>query len=90
MRRTVVIRPFLRHLDSIWKAGERIHDHDIALGYVLDHHAHVLPSYAGLSKRQQALFRGLERRAMAQDSIRFTQCKMEYNMGWLVQALRCS
>lgn len=56
-----------------YKAGERIYDHDIALGYVLDHHSHALPSYAGLPKKQQ-------------DSIRFTQCKMEYNMGWLVQA----
>lgn len=56
-----------------YKAGERIYDHDIALGYILDHHAGALPSYAGLPKKQQ-------------ESIRFTQCKMEYNMGWLVQA----
>lgn len=55
-----------------YKAGERIYDHDIALGYILDHHADALPSYAGLPKKQQ-------------ESIRFTQCKMEYNMGWLVQ-----
>lgn len=56
-----------------YKAGETIYDHDIALGYILDHHSEALPSYAGLPKKQQ-------------DSIRFTQCKMEYNMGWLVQA----
>eukprot|EP00913_Durusdinium_trenchii_P032160 g30114.t1 len=36
-----------------YKAGERIYDHDIALGYVLDHHSHALPSYAGLPKKQQ-------------------------------------
>eukprot|EP00971_Amphidinium_carterae_P324698 6453116-Amphidinium_carterae.1 len=32
-----------------------------------------LPSYHGLPVRQR-------------DSVRFTQSKMEYNMGWLVQA----
>ncbi|CAE7941756.1 unnamed protein product [Symbiodinium necroappetens] len=56
-----------------YKVGETIHDHDIALSYVLDHYSYALPSYHELSKKQQ-------------DSIRFTQCKMEYNMGWLVQA----
>ncbi|CAE7248047.1 unnamed protein product [Symbiodinium pilosum] len=56
-----------------YKAGETIHDHDIALSYVLDHYSYALPSYHELSKKQK-------------DSIRFTQCKMEYNMGWLVQA----
>jgi len=56
-----------------FKAGEVIDDHDAALGYVLQHYPDLLPSFVGLP-------------AAAQKSIRFTQCKMEYNMGWLVQA----
>lgn len=56
-----------------YKKGEQIGDHDIALSYVLEHFQKALPSFAGLSKSQQ-------------DSIRFTHCKMDYNMGWLVQA----
>jgi hypothetical protein len=56
-----------------YKRGETITDHDIALTYVLDLCPMALPSFAGLSKPQQ-------------DSIRFTHCKLEYNMGWLVQA----
>jgi hypothetical protein len=56
-----------------YKRGETIMDHDIALSYVLENCPMALPSFAGLSKPQQ-------------DSIRFTHCKLEYNMGWLVQA----
>jgi hypothetical protein len=56
-----------------YQVGEQIGDHDIALGYVLEHQPDILPSYAGLPKRQR-------------DSVKFTQCNMEYNMGWLVQA----
>mmetsp|Transcript_51702 Transcript_51702/g.165489 ORF Transcript_51702/g.165489 Transcript_51702/m.165489 type:complete len:1265 (+) Transcript_51702:156-3950(+) len=56
-----------------YKAGEVIGDHDIALGYVLEHVPQALPSFAGLPKAQQ-------------ESVKFTQCNMEYNMGWLVQA----
>lgn len=56
-----------------YRKNEQIGDHDIALSYVLERYQGALPSFAGLSKSQQ-------------DSIRFTHCKMDYNMGWLVQA----
>lgn len=56
-----------------YKVDEVISDHDLALGYVLEFYPEVLPSFAGLPKASQ-------------DSIRFTQNKMDYNMGWLVQA----
>jgi len=56
-----------------YKTGEKISDHDLALGYILEHYPAALPSFSGLKKIQQ-------------DPIRFTQGKMEYNMGWLVQA----
>mmetsp|Transcript_58618 Transcript_58618/g.96766 ORF Transcript_58618/g.96766 Transcript_58618/m.96766 type:complete len:993 (-) Transcript_58618:255-3233(-) len=55
-----------------FKAGDVINDHDLALGYVLTHHADLLPSFAALS-------------AASQNSIRFTQSKMSFNHGWLVQ-----
>jgi len=56
-----------------YKAGDVITDHDVALGYILEHHPDMLPSFDGLPKHQR-------------DSVKFTQCTMEYNMGWLVQA----
>ncbi|CAK9075934.1 unnamed protein product [Durusdinium trenchii] len=56
-----------------YRKNKQIGDHDIALSYVLERYQGALPSFAGLSKSQQ-------------DSIRFTHCKMDYNMGWLVQA----
>jgi hypothetical protein len=56
-----------------YKVGEVINDHDAALAYILEYHPNVLPSFAALSREQQ-------------ESIKFTQSKMEYNMGWLVQA----
>jgi len=56
-----------------YRAGEVISDHDVALGYVLEHAPDALPSYSGLPAKQR-------------DSVKFTQCNMEYNMGWLVQA----
>lgn len=55
-----------------YQVGETIHDHDIALAYVLERQPKLLPSYAGLPKEHQA-------------SVLFSQSKMEYNMGWLVQ-----
>jgi len=58
---------------SGYKVGEVIQDHDCALNYVLEFFPEALPSFAGLAKEQQAC-------------VKFTQCKMEYNMGWLVQA----
>ena len=50
-------------------ASDQIHDHDIALGYVLDHFGHCLPSYAALAPEQQRV-------------IRFTQAKLGFNHGW--------
>eukprot|EP00928_Gymnodinium_smaydae_P036282 TRINITY_DN25380_c0_g1_i1.p1 TRINITY_DN25380_c0_g1~~TRINITY_DN25380_c0_g1_i1.p1 ORF type:complete len:1280 (+),score=181.68 TRINITY_DN25380_c0_g1_i1:105-3944(+) len=56
-----------------YKAGETIHDHDIALSYVLITYPDALPSYTCLNKSQRQL-------------VQFVHCKMDYNMGWLVQA----
>jgi len=56
-----------------YRVGEVINDHDAALAYVLEFYPSVLPSFAALPKEQQ-------------ESVKFTQSKMEYNMGWLVQA----
>jgi len=55
-----------------YQDGEVIHDHDVALEYVLTHFAHLLPSYTSL---------GLDE----QKAVRFTQGKMGFNNGWLVQ-----
>mmetsp|Transcript_70704 Transcript_70704/g.218648 ORF Transcript_70704/g.218648 Transcript_70704/m.218648 type:complete len:400 (-) Transcript_70704:83-1282(-) len=55
------------------KPGEVINDHDLALGYVLEFRPELLPSFARLPRAQQ-------------ESVKFTQCQMEFNMGWLVQA----
>ena len=55
-----------------FKAGDVINDHDIALAYVLDHCPEVLPSCAAQSADDQR-------------TIRFTQSKMAFNHGWLVQ-----
>lgn len=52
--------------------GETIQDHDVALAYVLDHYPTLLPSYHGLAPGQRA-------------PILFTQGKMGFNNGWLVQ-----
>lgn len=56
-----------------FKPGTMINDHDVALGYVLTYYGHLLPSFASLPPKQQA-------------SVRFTQSKMSFNHGWLVQA----
>lgn len=56
-----------------YNSGETINDHDVALGYILQYYPNALPSFAGLPPLQK-------------DSVKFTQCSMEYNMGWLVQA----
>jgi len=58
---------------SGYKEGEVINDHDAALGYLLEKWPEALPSFHGLPTKQR-------------DSVKFTQSKMEYNMGWLVQA----
>ncbi len=56
-----------------FEAGDVIQDHDIALGYVLTHDAGCLPCYAALGPSERA-------------AVRFTQAKMGFNHGWLVQA----
>lgn len=66
--------PFCQH--GTWcgyQTGERIFDHDAALGYILEYHPSALPSFTDLPMKQKM-------------SVKFTQSKMEYNMGWLVQA----
>jgi len=50
-----------------------ISDHDNALAYLLERHPETLPSYAVLRPAQQKV-------------IRFTQCELGFNAGWLVQA----
>uniref|UniRef100_A0A7S3T372 Uncharacterized protein n=2 Tax=Emiliania huxleyi TaxID=2903 RepID=A0A7S3T372_EMIHU len=54
-------------------AGDVINDHDVAMYYVLDHFPEALPSFAGLDATQR-------------HSVLFTQSKMSFNHGWLVQA----
>jgi hypothetical protein len=56
-----------------YKPGETINDHDTALAYVLERKPELLPSFARLSASQR-------------ESVKFTQCHMDFNMGWLVQA----
>mmetsp|Transcript_118132 Transcript_118132/g.294594 ORF Transcript_118132/g.294594 Transcript_118132/m.294594 type:complete len:1402 (-) Transcript_118132:48-4253(-) len=56
-----------------YQIGEKVGDHDAALGYVLEFMPELLPSFAMLPRAQRC-------------SVKFTQCKMDFNMGWLVQA----
>ncbi|CAJ1451006.1 unnamed protein product [Effrenium voratum] len=67
------LRPICAKEFGGYKRGDQIGDHDIALSYVLERFPSSLPSFAGLSLEQQR-------------SIRFTHSRMDYNMGWLVQA----
>jgi len=55
-----------------FKAGDTINDHDCALAYVLDYYSDQLPSFKELSVADQR-------------TVRFTQSKMQFNHGWLVQ-----
>merc|ERR1719247_1454187 len=55
-----------------YKSGEVIGDHDCALDYVLTFYGNVFPSYRGLDEESQKV-------------IKFTQGKMGFNNGWLVQ-----
>eukprot|EP00931_Biecheleriopsis_adriatica_P021050 TRINITY_DN13886_c0_g1_i1.p1 TRINITY_DN13886_c0_g1~~TRINITY_DN13886_c0_g1_i1.p1 ORF type:complete len:1262 (+),score=289.72 TRINITY_DN13886_c0_g1_i1:34-3819(+) len=69
-----ILRPTIIGPDfNGYKTGESIGDHDVALSYVLERFPEALPSFAGLSKDIQS-------------SIKFSHCKLDYNMGWLVQA----
>lgn len=56
-----------------FEAGTVIHDHDVALAYVLEHFPQHLPSFQGLS-------------AMGQKMVIFSQGKIHFNHGWFVQA----
>ena len=56
-----------------FKAGDKINDHDVALGYMLRYYPAALPSFAGLSGSMR-------------ETIQFTQVKIMFNHGWLVQA----
>ena len=56
-----------------YKEGEKINDHDAALGYVLEYDVEAFPSFDMLPEAHQ-------------NSIRFTQAKLGFNHGWLVQA----
>jgi hypothetical protein len=55
-----------------YQTGDVIGDHDVALAYVLDFYGAALPSFEGLPPEHQR-------------SVRFTQSKMSFNHGWLVQ-----
>merc|ERR1719230_2302620 len=54
-------------------AGAKIQDHDLALAYILQYFPDLVPSYAGLPEQERK-------------SVNFTQCKMNFNHGWFVQA----
>ena len=56
-----------------YASGSVIHDHDVALAYVLEHYPGLLPSYAVLSPE-------------AQQDVLFALGKMNFNHGWFVQA----
>ena len=56
-----------------YKAGEIISDHDVALGYILEHDPSCLPCFALLPEKLRR-------------TIRFTQARLSFNHGWLVQA----
>uniref|UniRef100_A0A7S2LSF5 Uncharacterized protein n=1 Tax=Zooxanthella nutricula TaxID=1333877 RepID=A0A7S2LSF5_9DINO len=55
-----------------YKAGDVVNDHDQALSFVMQYAPQCLPSFCRLA-------------SSAQQCLRFTHCKMDYNMGWLVQ-----
>mmetsp|Transcript_76573 Transcript_76573/g.214046 ORF Transcript_76573/g.214046 Transcript_76573/m.214046 type:complete len:901 (+) Transcript_76573:92-2794(+) len=52
--------------------GDQVHDHDLALRYIMEHFPGLLPSFNGLGPAQRAV-------------LFFTQGKMGFNNGWLVQ-----
>jgi hypothetical protein len=56
-----------------FQVGDRINDHDVALSYILQHYSDALPSFTILSEPMQQL-------------IQFTQVRISFNHGWLVQA----
>mmetsp|Transcript_25618 Transcript_25618/g.59670 ORF Transcript_25618/g.59670 Transcript_25618/m.59670 type:complete len:943 (+) Transcript_25618:61-2889(+) len=56
-----------------YQEGETISDHDIALAYLMENFPSLVPSFDGLP-------------AEARRAALFTQSKMDFNNGWLVQA----
>mmetsp|Transcript_69547 Transcript_69547/g.166772 ORF Transcript_69547/g.166772 Transcript_69547/m.166772 type:complete len:921 (-) Transcript_69547:58-2820(-) len=52
--------------------GDTITDHDLALAYILENYPGLLPSFQRLTPAQRA-------------PVLFTQAKMNFNNGWLVQ-----
>ena len=56
-----------------YEAGDTIHDHDLALAYMLEHHSSTVPTYHGLPEASKK-------------SVLFTQSKLNFNHGWFVQA----
>eukprot|EP00403_Amphidinium_massartii_P001014 CAMPEP_0178373800 /NCGR_PEP_ID=MMETSP0689_2-20121128/2049_1 /TAXON_ID=160604 /ORGANISM="Amphidinium massartii, Strain CS-259" /LENGTH=866 /DNA_ID=CAMNT_0019993753 /DNA_START=68 /DNA_END=2665 /DNA_ORIENTATION=- len=55
-----------------YSEGEEITDHDLALAYILEYYPSLLPSFCDLTPAQRA-------------PVLFTQGKMNFNNGWLVQ-----
>lgn len=70
----LVPRVALEHAPfGTYKANEEIGDHDLALAYVLEHYPNLMPSFHTLPQESQQV-------------VLFTQSKLEFNNGWLVQA----
>lgn len=61
------------HIFEGYTEGCVIQDHDQALNYILVHYPEALPSFSGLNHKQRKV-------------VSFTQGKMGFNNGWLVQA----
>lgn len=55
-----------------YQEGDVINDHDCALAYVLSHYSDLLPSFVQLTSADQL-------------TVKFTQSRMQFNHGWLVQ-----
>ena len=55
-----------------YQEGDVINDHDCALAYVLSHYSDLLPSFVQLMSADQL-------------TVKFTQSRMQFNHGWLVQ-----
>jgi len=56
-----------------YQVGDVIGDHDQALSYLMDHYPELIPSYAELEEDEKF-------------SVAFTQCQLQFNQGWFVQA----
>jgi len=56
-----------------YHTGDEIHDHDVALAYILENYPHLMPSFQTLQKSSR-------------DLVIFSQTEMGFNHGWFVQA----